>query len=373
MQLESVVHKLRTQKPFYTFWIAMLLSVAVSLASSATMSFLFNGDIQFGYMVTGFITPMVATSIIIAIILRLVELLLEAEHHSLQLLRTLQDTNQRLIKEVNERQLAEEEMLRHARLASLGTLAASVAHEINNPNNAIQFNADILASVWTDTSAILRVYEEENGPFSLGGISSDEVEETVERLISGTLKSSQRIKTIVENLKHMARKDDGTKGHDQVDIHAVLQSAILILQHQIQKHTDSFTIHLSSDLPRVQGNSQQLEQVLINLIQNALQALPGRKEGVQVTTHYDSSKGDIRIVIKDQGSGILKEDLLRVTEPFFTTKTTGTWLGLFITHTIIKHHQGEIFFDSQPKQGTIVTVRLPVLPKSGPEMKEVSP
>lgn len=307
--LENVVHKLQTQKPFHTFWIAMLFSVAISLISSATLSFLFNGGVQLGFMVTGFVTPMVATSLIIAIILRLVELLLEAERHSSQLLKTLQNTNRLLTKEINERQLAEEEMLRHARLASLGTLAASVAHEINNPNNAIQFNADMLTSVWDDTLPILHAYEKENGPFSLGGIPSDEAEKTVNRLISGTLKSSKRIKTIVENLKHMARKDTGRESHERVDIRDVLQSAILILQHQIQKHTDTFTVHLEDKIPWVRGNSQQLEQVFINLIQNALQALPERKLGIHVLSRYDAPQNKMVVLIQDQGSGIPEENL----------------------------------------------------------------
>ena len=359
MLLENVVHKIRTQKPLHTFWIAMLLTVAISLLFSATMSFFFNGDIQLSFMVTGFVTPMVATSLIIAIILRLVELLLEAEKNTSNLLKTLRDINQRLTKEINERQLAEEEMLRHARLASLGTLAASVAHEINNPNNAIQFNADILASVWHDAQPILRKYEEEQGVYSLGGIPSDEVNETTSRLIAGTLKSSQRIKTIVENLKHMARKDTGTDGHIPVDIRSVIQSAILILQHQIKKHTDFFSVTLDDKMPWVVGNDQQLEQVFINLIQNALHSLPDRTHGVQVASHHDPEVGLVIIKIQDQGSGIPKENLNRLTEPFFTTKSSGTGLGLFITNTIIKHHQGKITFTSQTNQGTVASIRLP--------------
>lgn len=360
MLLEDVVHKLQTQKPFHTFWIAMLLSVAISLIFSATMSFLFNGTIELDFMVTGFVTPMVATSMIIAIILRLVELLLEAEKHSSQLLKTLQNTNRLLTKEISERQLAEEEMLRHARLASLGTLAASIAHEINNPNNAIQFNADILTSVWQDILPIIRAYAEDNGTFSLGGISSDEAEETVNRLIYGTLKSSQRIKTIVENLKHMARKNATKEGHVRVDIRDVLQSAILILQHQIQKHTDVFSVQLDNEKPWVRGNGQQLEQVFINLIQNALQALSERKQGVHVISRHDAQQNKVIILIQDEGYGIPAENLKRLTEPFFTTKSTGTGLGLFITNTIIKHHQGEILFTSQPNKGTSATIQLPM-------------
>ncbi len=277
-----------------------------------------------------------------------------------RVLRTLQDTNRQLTKEIRERQLAEEEMLRHARLASLGTLAASVAHEINNPNNAIQFNADILSLVWNDTLSILQLYEEENGAFSLGGIPSDEVEGTVGRLIQGTLKSSQRIKIIVENLKHMARKDNQKESHCPVDIRSILQSAILILQHQIQKHTDVFVVNIREDLPQIWGNSQQLEQVFINLLQNALQALPERHLSVSVYTAFDAHQNEVNITIQDQGSGIPAENLKRLTEPFFTTKSSGTGLGLFITNTIIKHHEGNIHFASQTNQGTIVTIRLPI-------------
>lgn len=359
MLLEKIVQKIRIQKPFHTFWIAMLLSVGISLLTAATMSILISGEIQSHLIAVGFVSPMVATSMIVAVLLHLVERLLEAECHSSRLLIKLRAINQRLTKEINERQLAEEEMLRHARLASLGTLAASVAHEINNPNNAIQFNADIVIDVWRDARPILHYYEEEYGPFSLGGIPSDEIQETVGRLLSGTLISSKRIKTIVENLKHMARNRDDKETYTPVDIRAVLQSAILILQHQIQKHTEHFTLRLGNHKLWVWGNSQQLEQVFINLIQNALHALPERQRGVEIEGRHDATQNSVFISVKDGGSGISEAHLKRLTKPFFTTKSHGTGLGLFITDTIIRHHKGEITFSSQPSHGTTVTIRLP--------------
>jgi PAS domain S-box-containing protein len=158
--------------------------------------------------------------------------------------------------DVTEKRNLEQQALHNARLASIGVLAAGVAHEINNPNNAIQFNASLVSRAWQDITPILREYSEEHGDFALGGLSFAESCETFPRLLAEINNNSDRIRRIVQNLKHMSRQDTG-KLTEAIDIQQVLEATVMILHNQIQKFTDFFTIEVPDGLPTVSGNSQQ--------------------------------------------------------------------------------------------------------------------
>jgi PAS domain S-box-containing protein len=262
--------------------------------------------------------------------------------------------------DVTEKRNLEAQALHNARLASIGVLAAGVAHEINNPNNAIQFNASLVSRAWKDVAPILREYYEEHGDFALGGLPFSEARESFNRLLSEITANSDRIRRIVQNLKYMARQDAGDR-NESVDIQQILEATVMILHNQIQKHTDDFTLEVSEGLPLVQGNSQQIEQVFLNTILNALQALSDRSKGVHVRAEFAADENEIRITIRDEGCGISERDLGRLTEPFFTTRTDtgGTGLGLSICRSIIEKHGGTIGFASRLGEGTTVTITFP--------------
>ena len=264
--------------------------------------------------------------------------------------------------DVTEKRNLEAQALRNARLASIGVLAAGVAHEINNPNNAIQFNASLVSRAWNDITPILREYCEENGDFALGGLSFSDAHDEFPRLLSEVVRNSDRIRRIVQNLKHMSRQDTGALT-ETVDIQQVLEAAVMILHNQIQKFTDACTLEVPDGLPLVTGNSQQLEQVFINLLLNALQALPERTMGVHIGAGFDADRGMLWVAIRDEGRGISERDLGRLTEPFFTTRTDagGTGLGLSISRSIVEKHGGTMGFESTLGVGTTVTVRIPAI------------
>ena len=266
-----------------------------------------------------------------------------------------------VVTDVTETIALHEQMMHTARLATIGVLAASVAHEINNPNNSIGFNASLFARVWKDTTAILDAYYKENGDFSLGGLSFSEARESLPRLLVDINKNSNRIKRIVENLKHLAKQDSGQL-NGEVNVQTVLEDTVMILSNKIQKYTDAFRLDVEEGLPVVRGNSQQLEQVFINVILNALQALPDRNAGVQVHAMHDSAKDCILVMVRDEGSGIAEEKPDELTRPFFTTKAAsgGTGLGLSISAAILERHQGSMKFDTESGQGTTVTIKLPL-------------
>ena len=135
----------------------------------------------------------------------------------------------------------------------------------------------------------------------------------------------------------------------------------MILHNQIQKYTDAFTLQIPDGLPLVQGNSQQIEQVFLNTILNALQSLPDRTRSVRVSAKFDENENLVRVFVRDEGRGISERDLGRLTEPFFTTRTDtgGTGLGLSISRSIIEKHGGTIGFESREGRGTTVTISIP--------------
>ncbi len=270
--------------------------------------------------------------------------------------------------DITEKRTLQVQAIHNARLASLGVLAASVAHEINNPNNAIGFSCSSLGNFWNDTVPILERYRQEQGDFELGGMPLDEALDTVPRLISGVGKNVTRVNTIVQNLKHMGRQDEGEL-EQELNLLDLLRSAVSILNAQIRKHTDHFEMTCSAEPIVVQGNAQQLEQVFINLIQNGLQALSDREKSLEISVQVDPSEEQVCIRICDQGEGIPQELIDSITTPFFTTKgkTGGMGLGLSITDTIVKNHKGRLIFESQPQIGTVATVQLPVHKNSGSE------
>lgn len=266
-----------------------------------------------------------------------------------------------IVTDVTEKHTLEAHAMRNARLASLGVLAASVAHEINNPNNAIQFNASILARSFGDILSVLSRFRQEHGDFTVGGVPVAQALDGMPRLLEGIEKGSRRIQAIVGNLKHMARQDDGELDQ-KVDLGEVLRTALSILQSQIRKRCDNCRLKVHGQMPYVRGNAQQLEQVFINLILNALQSLPNRSARVRITAALEEESEFVRVSVSDEGCGIPEEIRDRVSEPFFTTKSEqeGTGLGLSISHRIVQNHGGRIEIASTPGEGTEVIVRLPV-------------
>ncbi len=269
-----------------------------------------------------------------------------------------------MLRDITERKVAEETAIRNARLASLGTLAAGVAHEINNPNNAIGFSAATLTRLWQGFSPHLRAYQKENSSVEICGLGLDEALETTAELVGEVGENSRRISAIVANLKHMTRGDVGNLDR-VVDIDESLRSAVALLKNVIQKQTDHFSLNQSGNLRPIKGNFQQLEQVFINLIQNALQSLPSRDKGVSITTKMSQqdNRPMVEVWVQDQGSGISGDRMDLITKPFYTTKEEqgGTGLGLSISKTILDNHNGSLTFQSTPNQGTTALVRLPAM------------
>lgn len=282
---------------------------------------------------------------------------------------TIRDITTRIRLE-EEARLIQAKLIHTNKMASLGVLVAGIAHEINNPNNFILVNSEILAKAWKDISPLLREYYEANGDFMVGGIPYTQMTEHFPELLTGIRDGSHRIKEIINNLKDFAR--DGKTTHDgRVDINRSVSIAVSILSHQIKKRTRNFRLELAESLPPVLGSAQQLEQVIMNLILNAVQSLPGETSAVAVSTAYDSGSDEVVVTVADEGRGIPRDIADRILEPFFTTRldSGGSGLGLAISYSIVKDHRGNLEFESLPGQGTTFTVRLPAVHIAGQETR----
>lgn len=272
------------------------------------------------------------------------------------------------LRDLSERRAAEARMRRHEqqliqseKMVALGTLVSGVAHEINNPANFIALNTPLLLRLWHGVLPVLDAHAETDPSFAIGAMPWNEARALVPQCHDGIQEGVRRIKRIVTDLKDFARED--TPGFaDDVDLNAVIATAVRLAEHTVRKWTHTLRLDLAAGLPVVSGSHQRLEQVVINLLINACQALPRHECAIHVRTMQETGTGMVALEVEDQGIGMSPETLQRATEPFFTTKRDlgGTGLGLSVSAAIIAEHGGTLTFASVPGVGTTVRVRLPV-------------
>ncbi len=268
--------------------------------------------------------------------------------------------------------LQKEQLIQADKLASIGVLVSGVAHEINNPNQFILSNAGLLEDVWRDCVPVLDEYYDDNGDFLIYGVKYSEIRDQVPEYLQGITEGARRIGKIVSDLKTLS-KNDSNRPWSSISINEILESAVNLCSNMIKKGTDNFDLKLEKDLPRVFGNFQQLEQVFINLIQNAVQALTDHKELLSISSSSDE-RGRVHVVVEDQGCGIKREDLTKIFDPFYTTKreSGGTGIGLSISKNIIDEHKGNMIYTSEYKKGTTVRIILNPVDTEGEHCAELS-
>jgi polar amino acid transport system substrate-binding protein len=171
---------------------------------------------------------------------------------------------------------------------------------------------------------------------------------------------ARRIKRIVEDLKDFARRDDADLSA-AVDLNAVVAAALRLVDNSIRKATRHFAVEYAAEPPRFRGNHQRIEQVVVNLVLNACQALPDSERGIYLRTWHDAGQQAVLLEVRDEGEGIAQEQLPHLTDPFFTTKreTGGTGLGLSVSAGIVKEHGGSLAFCSAVGAGMTVVLTLP--------------
>ncbi|MBZ0165333.1 MAG: hypothetical protein K8I00_00900 [Candidatus Omnitrophica bacterium] len=268
-------------------------------------------------------------------------------------------------------QQTQEQLIQTEKLASIGQLAAGVAHEINNPLSFVSANVQLLERYLADFEQIFSRLEKSQQPDASdpGAVAGyftglkalqDEVKmkdlsREVRELLEETKDGLDRVKQIVNDLRTFAREDH--KELAVVRLETVIDRALNIAANEVKYRADVVRDY-AEHLPPIHGSEQKLGQVFVNLIVNAAQAMEER--GIIGIRTYQED-GCVCAEISDTGNGIAKQDLLKIFDPFFTTKPvgTGTGLGLSVCHEIIRNHRGEITVASELHKGTTFLIKLP--------------
>ena len=255
--------------------------------------------------------------------------------------------------------LAEErsKQLVHAeRMATVGLLSAGIAHEINNPATFIAGNVQTLGKFYEDVEPILRERTQQ------GCENSEKLEfilDEMPKAVEGIRNGVSRISRIVTGLKSFCRKNENSVG--ACDINTCIEQALELCHNALKYHV-TIEKDLAENLSRIMADSQQIEQVLINLFVNAADAMMEKGQG---TLSIKSQSADNSVVVKisDTGPGISDDKLDDIWQPFFTTKPPdkGTGLGLFTVRGIIENHEGVINLENKSSGGVEFTITLPAV------------
>ncbi|WP_341319234.1 histidine kinase [Paraburkholderia sp. IMGN_8] len=272
------------------------------------------------------------------------------------------DEQRRLIHELEDTHV---QLLQSEKLASIGQLAAGVAHEINNPMGFVNANLNTLRSwvqrliqvVSAHESLVGRLDPDARAPFVAAWKEADidYVRDDNLTLVDESIDGAVRVRRIVQGLRDFSRP--GSDEWSIVDVHAGLESTLNVVHNEIKYKAQ--VVREYGPLPDVECLPPQLNQVFMNLLLNAAQAIPER--GV-ITIRTKSDDETVSIAISDTGVGMSADVASRIFDPFFTTKPVGqgTGLGLSVSHRIVERHRGCIDVASQPGRGTTFTVRFPI-------------
>jgi signal transduction histidine kinase len=253
----------------------------------------------------------------------------------------------------------EASLLRANRLNSLGVLLATMAHQINIPNQSILANASLLDKACPDLLRILQRCAAQTEGYLIGGLEDAEFRTALPNCLGAIQNGARSIAGILKGLRTFYQEEPAPQ-ESSLDVAFVLHSAVNLALGYLRRATDRFTLRLDPHLPRVRGQAPRLEQALVNLLVNACQALPDRSKAI--TASCEKAEGAVLIRIADEGCGIAPENLPRLKGRFFTTRAAfgGTGLGLFVADTIISALHGSLSIASVPGQGTVATITLPV-------------
>ncbi|WP_052007202.1 histidine kinase [Burkholderia paludis] len=304
---------------------------------------------------------------------------------------TLQRTREIMTTEIDERKAAQarlerereeqrrllhaledthEQLLQSEKLASIGQLAAGVAHEINNPIGFVSANLhtlrtwvhDLLEVVAAHEAALPQLDPAARETLAAAGRAADlaYVRGEIATLIDESIDGALRVRRIVQDLLDFSRPSSDE--WSVVDLRAGLESTLNVVHNELKYKAD--IVRDYGDVPPVECLPSQLNQVFMNLLVNAAQAIPGRGT---ITIRTSGDGDQVSIAISDTGVGMTPEVLRRIFDPFFTTKPVGqgTGLGLSVSHGIVERHRGTIDVTSEPGRGTTFCIRLPVRRAAG--------
>jgi two-component system NtrC family sensor kinase len=240
-----------------------------------------------------------------------------------------------------EKEMTQGRLIQSESLASIGQLVAGIAHELNNP----------LASASSFIQTDIELINEQQ--------DKRKIDQEVLQDLTYSLKELNKTKDIVKSILDLSRQTQTFE--ESVNMNDVIEDALRVLYNSYKHLEVTIEKNFDPSIPNIEGNFSNLGQVLINIIKNALQALPDGRGKISLSTSYRHETDRIIVACRDDGHGIQPEVMKDIFKPFFTTKEvgTGTGLGLYVSHEIIKKHEGDISVSSEVGKGTTFTIELP--------------
>jgi PAS domain S-box-containing protein len=248
-----------------------------------------------------------------------------------------------IFNDVTEREAIEQQVLMTSKLASIGELASGVAHELNNPLTSVMGYAQLL-------------------------IDSKNVPPEVKSDLNKVYQESQRAAKVVRNLLSFARRRKPEKSY--FDVNELVQKTLDLRSYELKTSNIRVCVNLEPDLPEIKADYYQIQQVILNILINAEQALTEVERRGKITVTTSAVEDCIRISIADNGSGIPKQNISRIFDPFFTTKEVGkgTGLGLSVCHGIMTAHHGNVYVESEEGKGAAFIIDLPLVAAEEPDV-----
>ncbi|MGD2023845.1 MAG: response regulator [Desulfobacterales bacterium] len=250
------------------------------------------------------------------------------------------------------------------KMETLGTLVAGVAHEINNPINLIMYNIPLLKKIWVDFLPLLMERRQREPERKFGGFDYDFLADNLSQLVIDIEMAAQRIAKTVSDLKNYSRQSNVAE-KVPLQVNSAVKNALRLAQTTLRTSDVKIQLNLADDLPDIEGNLQSIEQIILNITINAVHAVDHNRGEIEISTGLRTKDGMIYIRITDNGRGISPEISDKIFLPFVTDKQSegGTGLGLSVTHSLVKAHDGKIEFESSRDRGTSFNVYLPTILK----------
>ncbi|MGD1968467.1 MAG: ATP-binding protein [Desulfobacterales bacterium] len=289
---------------------------------------------------------------------QLIRELMELREQALQLESRHRNAKQALKESQQQLQQAQ-------KMETLGTLVAGVAHEINNPINLIMYNLPLIKKIWSDFLPLFLERKENYPHQKFGGFTYDFLEDNLSQLIADMDMAANRVAKIVSDLKNFSKQSNVAE-KSTLQVNTAVKNALRLAQTTLRKSGAKIELQLDEDLPEMEGNLQSIEQIILNILINAVQAIDHDKGIIRIRTGFEMKSGRIRIAISDNGRGITPAIVDKLFLPFVTDKQDqgGTGLGLSVTYGLVQAHGGDIRFDTRQTKGTTFTISLPTLIKT---------
>ena len=270
--------------------------------------------------------------------------------------------------EVNQRRFenalreSQQQLQQAQKMETLGTLVAGVAHEINNPINLIMYNIPLIQKIWTDFMPVLMEKKQMEPGRKFGGFDYDFLADNLVQLVDDMELAAHRVTKTVADLKNFSKQSNVAE-KAPMQINTAVKNAMRLVQPTLRKSSVHIDLNLAEDLPDIEGNLQSIEQITLNILINAVQAIDHSQGEIEITTGFQVKDGRVYIQIADNGRGISPSISDKIFLPFVTDKHSegGTGLGLSVSYSLVQAHEGEIVFETQQGNGSLFTVYLPSL------------